>query len=158
MLVGTVRRETSNIIEETVSTYNIFKGRIFEEINKGTAWVYERLPCALFKEKKAIVRFAKSHALFSYNFEPYWAPKDVKRSSIIEEYFARVNTKVKKNYQHNYSTQALSSNSWQVASLRSWRYCVGARLKFWQRSRVPKKWSSDEAFEIPPARKPRYFE
>ena len=37
MLVGTVRHETSNIIEETVSTYNIFKGRIFEEVNKGTA-------------------------------------------------------------------------------------------------------------------------
>ena len=27
-------------------------------------------------------------------------------------------------------------------SLRSWRYCVGARLKFWRRSRVPKKRSS----------------
>ena len=26
-----------------------------------------------------------------------------------------------------------------VCSLRSWRYCVGARLKFWRRSRVPKK-------------------
>ena len=75
MLVGTVRRETSNIIEETVSTYNIFKGRIFEEINKGTAWVYERLPCALFKEKKAIVRFAKSHAFFSYNFETLLGPE-----------------------------------------------------------------------------------
>ena len=24
-------------------------------------------------------------------------------------------------------------------SLRSWRYCVGARLKFWRRSRVPEK-------------------
>ena len=24
-------------------------------------------------------------------------------------------------------------------SLRGWRYCVGARLKFWRRSRVPKK-------------------
>ena len=24
-------------------------------------------------------------------------------------------------------------------SLRSWQYCVGARLKFWRRSRVPKK-------------------
>ena len=33
MLVGTVGHETSNIIEETVSTYNIFKGRIFEEVN-----------------------------------------------------------------------------------------------------------------------------
>ena len=30
-------------------------------------------------------------------------------------------------------------------SLRSWRYCVGARLKFWRRSRVPKKGSGDEA-------------
>ena len=29
-------------------------------------------------------------------------------------------------------------NSYLV-SLRSWRYCVGARLKFWRRSRVPKK-------------------
>ena len=33
--------------------------------------------------------------------------------------------------------------------LRSWRYCVGARLKFWRRSRVPKKGSRDEAVEIP---------
>ena len=24
-------------------------------------------------------------------------------------------------------------------SLRSWRYCLGARLKFWQRSHNPKK-------------------
>ena len=45
-----------------------------------------------------------------------------------------------------------------VYSLRSWRYCVGARLKFWRRSRVPKKGSRDEAVEIPPARKPQYFE
>ena len=30
-----------------------------------------------------------------------------------------------------------------VEHLRSWRYCVGARLKFWQRSRVPKKGSRD---------------
>ena len=44
MLVGTVRRETSNIIEETISTYNIFKGRIFEEVNKGAS-------CALGSEK-----------------------------------------------------------------------------------------------------------
>ena len=29
-------------------------------------------------------------------------------------------------------------------SLRSWRYCVGARFKFWRRSRVPKKGSRDE--------------
>ena len=33
-------------------------------------------------------------------------------------------------------------------SLRSWRYCVGARLKFWRRSRVPKQGSRDEAVEI----------
>ena len=39
-------------------------------------------------------------------------------------------------------------------SLRSWRYCAGARLKFWRWSRVPKKGSRDEAVEIPPARKP----
>ena len=32
MLVGTVRHEMSNIIEETVSTYNIFNERIFEEV------------------------------------------------------------------------------------------------------------------------------
>ena len=40
------------------------------------------------------------------------------------------------------------------ASLRSWRCCVGARLKFWRRSRVPKKGSRDKAVEIPPARNP----
>ena len=45
MLVGTVKHEASNImIEETVSTYNIVKGGIFEEVNKGTA-------CALGSEK-----------------------------------------------------------------------------------------------------------
>ena len=44
MLVGKVKHETSNIIEETVSTYNIFKGGIFEEVNKGTT-------CALDSEK-----------------------------------------------------------------------------------------------------------
>ena len=33
-------------------------------------------------------------------------------------------------------------------SLRSWRYCVGARLTFWRRSRVAKKGSRDEAVEI----------
>ena len=31
---------------------------------------------------------------------------------------------------------------------------MGARLKFWRRSRVPKKGSRGEAVEIPPARKP----
>ena len=29
----------------------------------------------------------------------------------------------------------------------TWRYCVGARLKFWRRSRVPKKGSRDEAVD-----------
>ena len=32
-----------------------------------------------------------------------------------------------------------------LPSLRSWRYCVGARLKFWRRSRVPKKGSRSAA-------------
>ena len=31
-------QETSNMIEDTFSAYNICKGRIFEEINKGKAW------------------------------------------------------------------------------------------------------------------------
>ena len=31
-------QETSNIIEDTFLAYNICKGRIFEEINKCTAW------------------------------------------------------------------------------------------------------------------------
>ena len=35
-----------------------------------------------------------------------------------------------------------------LGSLPSWRYCVGARLKFWRRSRVPKKGSRDEAGQI----------
>ena len=39
MLDGAFMQETSNIIEDTFSAYNICKGRIFEEINKGTAWV-----------------------------------------------------------------------------------------------------------------------
>ena len=34
-----------------------------------------------------------------------------------------------------------------LSSLRNWRYCVGARLKFWRRSRVPKKGSRDEAVD-----------
>ena len=34
-------------------------------------------------------------------------------------------------------------------SLRSWRYCLGARLKFWRRSHNPKKEVGDEAFEMP---------
>ena len=39
-------------------------------------------------------------------------------------------------------------NFWSRISLRSWRYCVGARLKFWRRSRVPKKESRDKAVEF----------
>ena len=35
-------------------------------------------------------------------------------------------------------------NFWSRISLRSWRYCVGARLKFWWRSHVPKKGSRDD--------------
>ena len=31
-------QENSNIIADTFSAYNIWKGRIFEEINKGRAW------------------------------------------------------------------------------------------------------------------------
>ena len=31
-------QETSNMIEDTFSAYNICKGRIFEEIKKVTAW------------------------------------------------------------------------------------------------------------------------
>ena len=38
-------------------------------------------------------------------------------------------------------------NFWSRISLRSWRYCVGARLKFWRRSRVPKKGSRNEAVD-----------
>ena len=30
--------ETSNIIQDTFSAYNICKGRIFEETNEGIAW------------------------------------------------------------------------------------------------------------------------
>ena len=33
-------------------------------------------------------------------------------------------------------------------SLRSWRYCLGARFKFWWRSGVPKKGSRDEVVGI----------
>ena len=33
-------------------------------------------------------------------------------------------------------------SGFNLYSLRSWQYCVGARLKFWQRSRVPEKRSS----------------
>ena len=40
-----------------------------------------------------------------------------------------------------------SNENTRLYSLRSWRYCVGARLKFWRRSRVPKKASRDEAVD-----------
>ena len=50
-----------------------------------------RLPRALFKERKAIACLAKNQALFPpKKLTPYWAPKGVKSSSIIEEFFARV--------------------------------------------------------------------
>ena len=38
MLDGAFMQETSNIMEDSFSAYNICKGTIFEEI-KGTAWV-----------------------------------------------------------------------------------------------------------------------
>ena len=50
-----------------------------------------RLPRALFQERTAIVCFAKNQALFpEKKLTPCWAPKDVKSSTIIEEFFARV--------------------------------------------------------------------
>ena len=49
-------------------------------------------------EKKAIVCFAKTQAMFPQKIlTPYRAPKDVKSSSIIEECFARVKVSVKEN-------------------------------------------------------------
>ena len=51
---------------------------------------------------------------------------------------------------HRYVSSVLQ-NDWNYPldfSLRSWRYCVGARLKFWRRSRVPKEGSREEAIEI----------
>ena len=54
-----------------------------------------------------------------------------------------------------YSLKNMINYQLVSTSLRSWRYCVGARLKFRRRSRVPKKGSRDEAVEIPPARKPQ---
>ena len=79
----------------------------------GLHCTHGRLPHALFKERKAIVCFAKNQALFPQaKLTPYWAPKDVKSSVIIEEFFARVKKfglhefqyKGAKTYQHNYST------------------------------------------------------
>ena len=37
MLDRAFKQETSNIIEDPFSAYNICKGRIFEQINKGNA-------------------------------------------------------------------------------------------------------------------------
>ena len=45
---------------------------------------------ALSSRKKDTVRFAKNQALFSLNFAPYVAPKDVKSFHTIKEFFARV--------------------------------------------------------------------
>ena len=44
-------------------------------------------------------------------------------------------------------SQTSTNGHLSTTSLRSWRYWVGARLKFWRRSRVPKKGSRDEAGE-----------
>ena len=65
MLDGAFMQETSNIIEDTFpptfSAYNICKGRIFEEINKGTAW-------ALGSEKiiKRRTRFWSTRIFFKW--------------------------------------------------------------------------------------------
>ena len=45
---------------------------------------------ALSLKKKGTVRLAKNQALFSLNVTPYFAPKDVKNFSVIEDCFARV--------------------------------------------------------------------
>ena len=74
--------------------------------------------CLALSSKKKIYSVSPKIKLFFLKIlKPYWAPKNVKRSSIIEEYFARVDTKGIKNYQHNYSTQTLSSTSWHVAGI-----------------------------------------
>ena len=49
-----------------------------------------RVWLALSSKKEAAVRFAKNQALFSLNVTPYFAPKDVKNFSVIEEFFAGV--------------------------------------------------------------------
>ena len=81
---------------------------------------------ALFKEKIYRPFRQKSNFVFPKNFTPYWAPKDVKSFSIIEEFFARVKQvllprvsiqRCKKLWEHNYSTQTLSSNSSHVAGI-----------------------------------------
>ena len=79
---------------------------------------------ALSSKKKSYSLFRqRSRFVSPKNFTPYWAPKDVKSSSISDECFARFNKfglhefhcKDAKTYRHNYSTQTLSSNSWHVA-------------------------------------------
>ena len=68
----------------------------------------------------------KINLFFLKNFTPYWALKDVKSFSIIEEFFARIKQvllsrvsiqRCKKLSEHNYSTQTLSSNSPHVAGI-----------------------------------------
>ena len=49
-------------------------------------------------------------------------------------------------WQNLLRVNARTEGYWQV-SLRSWRYCLGARLTFWRRS-CDKKGSGDEAFEF----------
>ena len=44
----------------------------------------------------------------------------------------------------NLAVKGLKQFWTRLTSLRSWRYCVGARLKFRRRSRVPKRRSRDE--------------
>ena len=55
MLDGAFKQETSNIIEDTFSAYNICRGRMFEEINNDPA-------CALGSEKyiKRRTRFCRT--------------------------------------------------------------------------------------------------
>ena len=48
-------------------------------------------------------------------------------------------SKPKKKKTANNNTVWTTTKTAKNGSLRSWRYCVGARLKFWRRSRVPKK-------------------
>ena len=81
---------------------------------------------SLFKEKSYRPFRQKSNFVFPKIFSPYWAPKDVKSFSIIEEFFATVKQvllprvsiqRCKKLWEHNYSTQTLSSNSSHVAGI-----------------------------------------
>ena len=77
----------------------------------------------LSSKKKATIRFAKNQPVFLKSFTPYWAPKDIKISSIIEEFFARVKqvllswVSIQRCKEHNYNIQTLSSNSSRVAGI-----------------------------------------